>query len=378
MSTRTYERWLKGLRIGVIGFLEYSSISQRGICVTATALAELGHEVTFITFPTYLWHVKSRKALLNNTAVPLLGDIVVLNRTRVTYLPYSKRIPRVVKRVLRKWFERSHANTLLKEKLDEYDLIVIESGKAVMAAEYINCDKIIYRQSDPVEFGLDSFLGEYERRLIEMSSLTLIVNNQILDYYHSEFPHLSTKMRLWENGFVKPKTNSRSPYKNNRKNAVYFGLFPVDWEYIEALGKAIPELDIHIIGPHKRRKVTGSNVILYGSMSHDHLIPYVEHSDLCLLTYRNDEEHLRFVDKTSKLITYMYFRKPVLATPFFGSERLEKYGVTRSAGVADFVSKAKLLIDSKEANHEFDFEKYSIEGRKRELIHILKENNLIE
>jgi len=345
-----------------------------------TALAELGNEVTFITFPTYLWHVKSRKALLKNKYISLPGDKAVLNRTRVTYLPYSKRIPLVVKRALRKGFERSHANTLLKEKLDEYDLVVIESGKAVMAAEYINCDKIIYRQSDPVEFGLDSFLGEYERKMIEKSSLTLVVNNRILDFYVSEFPKLSAKMRLWENGFVKPKTSSSSPYKKSRKNVVYFGLFPIDWEYIEALAKSVPELDIHIIGPQRPRKLTEKNIVLHGSMSHANLIPYVEHCDLCLLTYRNNETHLQFADKTSKLLTYMYFRKPILASAFFGSKRLEKYGVISSSGIGDFVKKAKALLNSKQASYEyeFDFEKYSIEGRKRELIQILKENNLVE
>jgi len=366
------------LRIAVVGFMEYSPVSQRGICVLTTALAEQGHDVTFITFPSYFWHLKNRKSLTKEKKIYVNKTNYVKNRTRMTLVPYSKRIPSFLRKIFIKQIEKSHAKTLMKEKLDAYDLVIIESGKAVMAVDYINPKKLIYRQSDPIEYGLDKTLTEFERKIIKKSNLILVVNKLIQNLYLDRYPELANRIVLWENGFYVPFSNSKSPY-NEKINAVYFGLFPVDWSCLDLLSRAIPELTIHVIGPHKKPKNISERIISHGFLPHEKILPYVEHSNVCLVPYKNLPSRLQISEMTSKILTYMYYQKPIVASPFYGSERLAKYGVLVSSTKSDFVSKVRyvLKMNSKRVIYDINFNKYTIEARKQELITILKKKNII-
>lgn len=365
------------MRVLVIGFMEYTPNSQRGINVLTTSLAEQGLDVTFFTFPTYLWECfsKQRRSLLKGKVVDLGGGVTVSNLTKIVPIPYSSsRFPSKIKKIFFRIFEFNHAKPLLDLNINDYDIVVIESGKGVFLEGFLKGPKIIYRQSDPVEFGLDRDLASYERRLIKKADLTLVVNQVILDKYQKESPELTKKMVLWENGFSVPNNGTYSnPYKTF-PNAVYFGLFPVNWEAVSTLAEKIPDLTIHIFGPFKKNpNCLPKNIVLYGFRSHVFLSNFLKFANLFLLPYKDIPERHEISDKTSKLLLAMHFNLPIIASPFSHSERLKKYDVVTTKTVEEFVDKVQQsIIYNQKIAYKLNLKCYAIVERKLELINIIK------
>lgn len=369
------------MKILVVGFMDFRAESQRGINVLTTSLAEQGLDVTFFTFPTYLWECfsKQRRSLLKGKVVDLGGGVTVSNLTKIVPIPYSSsRLPSKIKKRFFRIFEFSHAKPILDLNINDYDIVVVESGKGVFLERFLKGPIIIYRQSDPVEYGLDPDLAEYERRLIGKADLTLIVNQIILEKYQQEAPDLARKMVLWENGFDVPENVVyNNPYKNT-PNALYFGLFPINWEAISLLAKKMPNLSIHIFGPFTRPRGLPGNVVSHGFRPHRQILNYMKYADIFLLPYEDIPERHELADKTSKLLLAMYYKLPIIASPFSYSGRLAKYGIFVSDSLEGFISHVgNCLSKSKGKNYQTNLKDYSIASKKQELIKILKAEKLI-
>ncbi|SHF00486.1 Glycosyl transferases group 1 [Marinitoga hydrogenitolerans DSM 16785] len=370
----------------IIGYMEFQPNMQRGISLITEAFAENEYNVVYLSFPTYFPHliIKSKRNLLKGT-IHKYNKSIVSNKTVLCKVPYFFNKKYIKWSFLFPVYEKSHAKPLLNFiKKNKFDIIVIESGKAVFLAKYlkdIKSTKIIYRQSDPVEFILDGKLKKYEHKLIEHADLTLVANKKIFNEYEKKYPKLTDKMEIFENGFVVPDENTyyKNPYKT-KNNFIYFGLFELDWNYIITLAKSIPEVNIHIFGPYKNKKIKKfKNIHLYGFMSHNKILPYVKYSDTCLLPYKNDKEKLKFVGITSKILTYMYFEKIIISTPYEGSELLKEFGILIPENLDDFIKISKKIINSKNLKIKYDinFEKYKTSTKKEEFINIIKNYKII-
>ncbi|GAB6190222.1 hypothetical protein JCM30566_19650 [Marinitoga arctica] len=366
----------------IIGYMEFKPNMQRGISLIAESFVEDGYNVTYLTYPTYFPHllIKNRRKLFKGR-IYKYDKATVYNKTVLCKVPYF------LNKASKKWsflfpiFEKSHAIPILKFfKKNKFDIIVIESGKAVFLAnylKYIRNTKIIYRQSDPVEFILDNNLKNFEHKIIKFADLTLVANKKILNEYKKRYPELTEKMEIFENGFIAPQNNIK--YKNpyvTKNNFIYFGLFDIDWDYIATLAKSIPEVNIHIFGPYKKNKMIKNfkNIYMYGFVPHNDILPYIKYSDACLLPYKNNRKKLKFVGITSKILTYMYFEKYIITTPYEGSNQLKKFGILISKNPENFVEISKKIINSKnkKIKYNINFEKYKSKNKKKQFINLIK------
>jgi hypothetical protein len=368
------------MKILVIGFLEFTPNSQRGINVITSALAESGLDVSFLTFPSYAWDLfsKKRRDLITGKNIRINDDNSVYNFTRVVTIPYStSKIPPLIKFRLLRIFESAHTKKFARH-FNNYDMIVLESGKGVFFERYLTKPKLIYRQSDPVEFGLDKDLADYERRVIKKADLTLVANRVILDKYKLLHPDLIPRMKVWENGFFVPKHDFNGNPFNTKPNAIYFGLFPINWDALSKLATETPNLSIHIFGPFKRPKGVPQNVILHGFQPHEKVNRFLKYSDLFLLPYKDIPNRLEITDKTSKILLAMHYCLPIVAAPFSYSERLKKFDIISTKSIDEFVREVqKILSSPRKKRYSLDLSAYSIENRKREFLQIINDFSLL-
>ena len=366
---------MKKIRALVLGYMFFNPISQRGINVLTKTLAELSMDVDFVSYPIYFAKKEGKNYL--STWYSNNGGIVSNKIARVN-IPYSSsHFPNFIKKSFIKFFEQTHVHTSPKINFEEYDVVVIESGKGVFFADHINGPILIYRQSDPVEFGIDPSLGIYERKLIEKADLTLVVNESIKEIYEENYPHLISKMRVWENGFepLKERMKIKNPFDNTKKNVVYFGLFPIDIKLLIFASEKMPDVHFHIFGYFNKRYSIPKNLHFHGFIPHKELIPFINNADIFILPYKDDKKRLSIVEKTSKILLCMSTKKPIIASNFTNSDKLEKYGVVISNSNENFVEKIREFLEKPVVfNYNLDLKKYLIQERVKELKKILVED----
>jgi len=366
------------MKVAIIGFkMAYNAYSQRGIDVIASTFAEIGGEVTFISYPTYLWDLReSARRILLRGIYYNEDSKSVFNRSVLVWIPYSLRIPHCLRKNFMGMYEWSHCNFYPSMDLNKFDIIVVESGKAVFMKDMIRGPKIIYRQSDPVSLASDDCLGKYEMEFMLQSDLILVVNDIIFERYYRTNKELISKAEVWQNGFNIPSVNYENPFKKSL-NAVYMGLYPVNWDYIYSLCNEFKDMDVHVIGPHKSKK-NYKNLICHGFLPHNEIIKYIAHAQICLLLYEQ-RPILQVCDTSSKLLMYMYFNKPIIANSFYGAERLKEQGVNVAETTDTFLDIVRQIVTHKDyfINYGIDLSKYEVSKRKEALISILKKRNFI-
>lgn len=352
------------MNTAVIGFMKYSKNSQRGINVITDALRKYSNNITYYPFPVYS---------LKNLTTDQVDNINVKNIG--LQFPYKVSSPTFLKRTTLKLVKHNYTKKF-KPELNDKDLIVIESGKPVLLHSILENKNYIYRQSDPVEYLLDPYLKREEHQIIINSKLTLVVNKEIYDQYKKDYPEFMKKIVLWENGFLKPRNDLKNPFKKD-KNVVYFGLFPINWDAILMLANSDKSIDIHLFGPHKNNNIKGiENIINHGYVNHEDIIPYIKYSNVCLLPYENIESRLKFISMTSKLLTYMYYKKPIVASFFKDSKNLRKYGIITSKNNAEFCRNVTQNIHNG-YNYSISFENYSKKNKEDEFLSLLEDKNII-
>lgn len=373
------------LKVLVFGSREFEQISQRGICIINTVFADLGCDVTFITYPSYIWHLLDRRrhslCLLKGKKVYTRQGNLLKNFSVIVTIPYSKRIPHLIRKYFINLFKVSHSYFLPQIDYTKYDVIIIESGRAVFLVDKINGPKIIYRQSDPVITQFDEYIEKYEQKLIKKANLTLVVNNSIYQEYKKKKPTLTANMEIWENGFNIDEGNKKiNPY-STFPNAVYLGLSSIDWEYIFELCKEVPNLHVHIIGPLKARRGNyPKNLHLYGYIPHSRAIAYIKYAQICLAPFREKSIIFKHV-LTCKMKLYMYYKKPIVAR----STNIEQEKIFNLHGLKvvhtprDFVSKIKEIVKNKDFKcyYKLNLKKYENKERINELKNILRKYNFI-
>lgn len=374
------------LKVLIFGSREFEQVSQRGISIITSTFTDLGWDVTFITYPYHIWHLldkKKRNLCLKGKKVYTQQGNLLKNFSVIITIPYYKRMPYLIRKYFINLFKISHSYFLPQIDYAKYDIVIIESGKAVFLVDKINSPKIIYRQSDPVISQFDEYVEKYEQKLIEKANLTLVVSNSIYQEYKKRKPELTANMEIWENGINIDENNKKiNPY-SAFPNALYVGLSSIDWECIFELCKEVPNLHVHIIGPHKvKRDNYPRNLHLYGYIPHSRAMAYIKYAQICLLPYRekNKMECTKPV-LTSKIKLYMYYKKPIVARPTNIEEgkMFNFYGLKVVNTPRDFVSKIKEIVKNEDFKcyYKLNLKKYEIKERINELKNILKKYNFI-
>jgi hypothetical protein len=268
--------------------------------------------------------------------------------------------------------------TLPPLRLDEYELVVLESNASVLLVDLINSPstKLLYRASDPIKgWSQDSRLVEYENKVLERADLVLATNSKTQKLLIENSSGVAEKVVLWRNGFNKNGFDSchLSPYQEGTQNCIYVGAYPVDWDCIFGCALAMPNIDFHIIGPDlASRQVLQQvskipNVHYYDGMQPQDTWKYIKYADVGLLPYLY-KPILRYIDLTGKIYQYMYAQLPIVCFGYGAMKDLSRFHIVVANSKRQFVQgMTKCLSQQIDYSDVVDFDLLSWEGRLREL-----------
>jgi len=364
------------LRSLVISSIPWSQ-SNRGIDILTEGLIDCGFEVDHLVFPIYR---NNKNNISNSYHDGKLRQISALK----TKVPYDESFM---------WFMHNkffmdeitkfHLKSIKNIDFEQYDLVVIESGKPVMLTESISKNsKLIYRQSDPVWMMYrNKYLQELEFKTIKRSDLILTVREDFKRKIPEEFQE---KTKTWVNGFSIPDEFLNSnPYRKTKKNGVYLGFSRIDYKTLELISKYNKDCDFHIIGTKpenfltllKLKKI--QNLHFYGYMKPYDYIRYIKYADFGIVPYLKKWNPIRYIGLNSKYLLYMYFSLPIVSYKVGIQEEFKGLPVFFANSYEDFLEQVNSAKNMPKIHYNIDFSFLSRSGRKKELLEILKERFLI-
>lgn len=361
------------MKVLVVSSIPWSE-SNRGIDVLSQALAEEGHEVTHLVFPIYS---KSKRTISSPS------KIVKQLFASSTFLPYDDDSMFWFPKVAMKLIHNSHLESVKSIDFSQYDLIVLESGKPVFLIDLIPSDvKLIYRQSDPIWMLMRSnYLRELENKVIERSDLILIVRKFFIDYIAKSY---WPKTSVWINGFNVQSFNEKiNPYCSKRKKAVYVGFTRIDYRTLNFISIQHPDVEFHIIGNHclssfEIKKLSQKdNIFIHGYMKPSEYLPYVKNADFAIIPYRKDIKGLNYIGLTSKYLLFMYFKLPIISYRPGVIEEFNGLPILFAKDIFEFSDIIRKVKRMGKIDYNLNFDYYSYNGRKRELLKILTENGFL-
>lgn len=364
------------LRVLVISVIPWSP-SNRGIDVMTEFFVEKGFEVTHIVFPFYPFHKSKFARFINNTTTP---SNLTQAFSSTWVIPYSANkmywIPKPIKKVI----YLSHVKSLTRVlDLNKYDIIVVESGKAVMLHNVLPKKSfVIYRQSDPVWLLVekDKELIKLEQRIFERADLILTIrNDEEFDRVPSQFRY---KIEVWKNGFNIPKEYiDVNPYsEDDKRKGVYVGYSPIDSVTLDEIASKHRDVEFHIIGnclswKELRRLLNkNDNLTFHGNMPPNEYIRYVKYADFAIVPYAN-KPILKYVGLNGKFLLFMFFGLPIVSyeTKFIKDGYLS---ILTAKSAEEFSEKVNIAKKMGRIIYDIDWDYYSSSGRKKELSGILR------
>ncbi|MEF8848447.1 MAG: hypothetical protein V5A68_04860 [Candidatus Thermoplasmatota archaeon] len=367
------------MRILVVARRMYFKESQRGINVITSTFVEQGDKVDFLRVRPLssflnsefykLWFSGEKKDRVVTYAYPEL-----FNRGSITgsfennFFDFLKNL-RLVK--------------LSKIDLEDYDFVVLESGEAILNLDLIPSEKLIYRQSDPVELILsdNQRLIEIERRLIDKARLTLVANEKIYNFYQQNLPDLTKNMEVWRNGFLINETiDMKNPYEEGSVNGVYFGINSIDWATVKILVENNKDINFYVIGlkPDSCPLKEYDNLKLCGFIPHGEALKYLKYADFVFLPFsKKDISSSKYQYQSvpsGKFNIFMYYKLPTVTYDYGRLKEYEQFGFYTAKNREEFIEKFNFLKDKgfEKKEYDVDLENFQIENRKKDLINIFR------
>jgi 2-beta-glucuronyltransferase len=102
-----------------------------------------------------------------------------------------------------------------------------------------------------------------------------------------------------------------SPYAPGSRNAVSIGNMLFDEAAIAAMATAAPEINFHIFGAGWRGS-SQPNITIYGERDFEGIVPYLQHADFGIASYRLTAEEIYLAESSLKLAQYSYNGLPIL------------------------------------------------------------------
>jgi hypothetical protein len=196
----------------------------------------------------------------------------------------------------------------LEINLNNYDYVILESGYPMFLAKYIQRDKIIFRQSDPLEAVFNTCrkcFSKLEERLYSYSSviISVVESKFIPEKYHNKYYY-------WKTGYIENK-NDVNISSEKKMQVTYMGLYKIDNKLINKLSKIYKDIKFNIIGNHK--KIKNTNVYYHGYLSQEKYTKIILES-ICFLVPINkkNERKLKKFKITSKYFLPIEYGIPIL------------------------------------------------------------------
>lgn len=294
-------------KILIISSIPYSE-SNRGIDLITKSLNEMNHEVTHLTFPGQGIFKEEQKNLL----------AIGLKKSYIQY--YNKIMENFPKRITQ-FFINQTIKQLKDFNFNDYDYIILESGKPIFLIDIIpEKIPIIYRQSDSIKLILskNKLYQKYEDNIIDRSYKIIVVREIfekfIKKYYKNRYDY---KIKIIQNGFNIPDNfEDFNPYYTNN-NLVYLGYTPIDFDTINyiCLNR---NFNIHVIGTGlskkeiKKLNKNFKNFFHYGFMNSKEYNKYLKYADAAIVPYKK-ADYLEYIGLNSKYLNYMFFKLPIIS-----------------------------------------------------------------
>lgn len=363
------------MRVLVVSSIPWSN-SNRGIDIFCQALAEEGHNVTHLLFPVYKMKKKP---------TPSSGKFIQQIYANSILIPYDDDTMFWLPKIAMKLIHYSHIKNIKEISFTSYDLIVIESGKPLFLIDIIPKKvSLIYRQSDPVWMLMKSkYLRELEKKAIRKSNLVLIVRDLFLNYIDFDSRN---KVFTWKNGFnVSIPGKIGNPYfQNGLKKAVYLGFTPIDYRTLDYISLIHSDVEFHIIGnrclsySEMRKLKKRKNIFIHGYMHPKDYLPYIKHADFAIVPYNKRMKAFKFVGLSSKYLLFMYFNLPIVSYKPGAIEEFRDLPVLFAEDIDEFSKQVDIAKEIGKVNYDIDFNYYSYNGRKKELLEILENTGIIK
>lgn len=348
--------------------------SNRGIDILTETLLDKGFRVDHMVFPVY----KNIKRVSGDKAK---GEIYRVKPNQIfagkTYLPYDEDTMYFLPSIAMRIIHNAHLKSVNMIDFKKYNLIVLESGKPVMLVDLTPHNTIlIYRQSDPVwMLYRNKYLLKYEEKTIERADLVLVVRQIFKNYIPKKF---YKKTLVWVNGFSIPDNFlDVNPYKSGTKNGVYLGFSPLDYKTVKKISEDHKDCQFHIIGTEPS-KLFGKkirrlkNVHFYGYLRPYEYIRYIKYADFSFMPSLVSNNIFNFVGLTSKFLLSMYFNLPIISYKVGNEAEFDNLPVFFASSPEDFSKKISYIKKMSKIHYNIDYSFFNREGRKKELLEILK------
>jgi len=269
----------------------------------------------------------------------------------------------------------------------KYEFIVVESTLAIVLIDFIKrlypTTKIIYRQSDPMHFVHSSrYFINFEENIILKSDLTLFVNKKIKNYTLKSInlSLVNNKTEILANGidliFLSKIHEKPSVYNIYEVNALYLGVFPIDWKLIFYIADKLKHIHFIIIIPSNIDKITEekingfSNITFINGINPQQVPAFIQYSSIGIIPYAKKEKIMELMGMHSKIYKFMYCKKPIV-TYNICLEIEEQRGIFQSFSEEEFLSNVKAASKLKNIKYDFNFEEVNWENLAKKFIYNL-------
>lgn len=193
------------------------------------------------------------------------------------------------------------------------DAVVLASGLAVVYYDFIRrtypSARILYNAADYLSgVGYSGSVLDAERKTLSSADVVRTPSALLAKEFPSEskwilVPHGVDKTILLQ--------ERPSPYPPESSNAILVGSTLLDWGALLAIANAVPDTKVHVFGVADRPDKP-QNLVLYGEVAFDHLVPYLQHASCALAPYKLSASNAYIAESSLKVRQYRVCGLPII------------------------------------------------------------------
>ncbi|HEY9255763.1 MAG TPA: glycosyltransferase family 1 protein [Stenotrophomonas sp.] len=248
-----------------------------------------------------------------NRVVEHRGVECYLWRALVHPFNTRRRWARPLENAMFDWYAR-HPPQILRQWMQEADVIVFESGTAIafieLARQVNPRARLVYRASDALS-AID--VADWVARTFDRVAPALDVIALVSPAMAGEIASRDNVFHVGhgiDHGLE--AMGDPNPYGEGI-HAVAVGSMLFDPRFFVTASRAFPDVTFHVIGSGMGRHPDyGDNVVVYGEMKHAETIRYIKHARVGIAPYASSQVPAYLADSSMKLLQYDFFGLPAV------------------------------------------------------------------
>ena len=206
--------------------------------------------------------------------------------------------------------------------IDDVDFFIIENGAGLLLMPklkklYPNA-KFVYSVCDRIEtLGYHPLIVEAEKQVLPLFDVIRVPSEPMRKDYDDQYNVQLIPHGLDKDAFDK---DFKTPYEN-KNNVISVGDMLFDADTIRLLATEFPKWTFHLFGKKAKLEPPLPNVIAYGEMPFEFIIPYIKYADIGLAPYYNAKNADYLSQSSLKMMQYTYCKLPIVAPTFAAAGR---------------------------------------------------------